>query len=508
MSVPERSKRRRGRWGLAASQQRPASKKAWCLAVGLRTLIALSVLVPTLSSALVHWPAGPIVEKALAIVALGLFGFHSVNARTRVRLRHWRVEGLARKLYAELAIGCAVPIAIVLAAVYLPPTWETLLAIGIVFGLAHSFYEPLEETIRSMVTKAGLRQGTSRFAERKLFRVVDIKDPVSEIAKREHGPGLQRFLAFWLKPSWRPLLSRTRTVILYIMLGSCCAACGAALDVGVHAPPAHHAKSHKGSSAQKPDDQPVAGTAVVQEEAGDDTTVVASESWEAACRHLPGYGAPAWARADLNALYLGGIRLNATKPPGTAGGCTGKAVVKEDGAFVYTIGKNLQGETLSIALDSLEFGPAIFLAPAAQRVIALIEHGWSPLGGLPTMPVAGGDVAAILTEQGTIALVRSETHLPNRPDVATPYTELPPAAASAWSGAMHELNRWLWPLPPQTSNGVEVFPLALDAGGKERVFSIVYDPGSGAAQRDQYRYQLPAHQLDQGELERHVRSAE
>ena len=156
---------------------------------------------------------------------------------------------------------------------------------------------------------------------------------------------------------------------------------------------------------------------------------------------------------------------------------------------------------MCVAVDSIEFGPAIFLAPAAQRVIALIAQGQMPVGGYPKVNAGNGDMAPILTTEGTVVLIRSSKHPPKKSNFATPYVELPPTVASAWVGAMHEFETWLWPHAPVSNGSVQSF--ALEGWSDEQEIKLVvdYKSGSRLARRGPYTYDLPEAQLSQVELE-------
>lgn len=228
------------------------------------------------------------------------------------------------------------------------------------------------------------------------------------------------------------------------------------------------------------------------------------------CAVLSGHGAPGWAKADLNALYLGGIALDATAPPGfRAGGCSDGTVTppRGHGEFAYSVGTSPDGAILSVAVDSLRFGPAISLAPAAQQVLALIEAGQMPIGGYPRVEAGGGDLVPVLTPRGTMVLVRASTHLPGKTRFATPYVKLGPSVAAAWAGAMNELDSWLWPVGPRTADGIGIFDLRRDSQAGKREFEIIFHRQSGVADRGPYAYRWPQPQLSQAELEERAAEA-
>jgi hypothetical protein len=158
-------------------------------------------------------------------------------------------------------------------------------------------------------------------------------------------------------------------------------------------------------------------------------------------------------------------------------------------------------------MDSRRFGPAIFLAPAAQQVIAMIEAGQLPLGGYPRLNAGGGDLAPVLTPNGTIILIRATKHPTGAPRYATPYIELPASASTAWMGAMNELGIWLWPTDPIEKNNSLLFPLQGETESTQLKLAMTYDPTTGTVHRDPYTYPLPQNQLNPAELKEHAETA-
>lgn len=470
-------------------------------------LLALAIAIGQwVNSTQVNWPAGPVGRVTLGAVAAAILIFHVINTRTRLKLGHWKCGRLRRFLAFEVALGWAMPLAVLSMVLMLPPTWFVLLLIGLAFLITEVLYELVEEEIRRIVDEEGFQQGTSRFGRRQPFKIVGSNRTIQEISSTIERPGPQKFLGFWVKPSWWPGLSRTRTVIVYAMLLSAFVGVTAAADVGlqkavVRPHSAHPIRVNHGNTEPRP---PASGNGGGSAEASPVPANVPRP-----CPHQPSFEAPAWARDDLDALYYGTERLKATPPPGDeVGGCTGRAIVPtaQHGMFVYTLGRNAFGELRSVAVDSLEFGPAIFLAPAAQRVLTLLERGVAPLGGYPILQVAGGDAVAVTSERGTFALVRGSKHLPGS-ELATPYAELPPTAATAWVGAMKELGAWLWPQPPRVEGGMRQYSLVIDRTADDAVKIVVYDPSDGSARRDEYSYRLPESQIGEYELRHLARTA-
>jgi hypothetical protein len=399
-------------------------------------VVKLAISVPAGGLAVVglflDWNSAPLAQRALGVIAACLAAFQLNNSlRTRRRLQHWKIEGLKRLLGGELLFGAFVPGVIAVIGLRLPVSWESLVAIFLLYGIAYHYYELIEEEIRTRIATTDKIQGTEDFGYRRPVKPwLDVT--VDEIAKKKSAPGVWRALSWVRKPSWQETLSRTRTLIVYVMMVCCIFAAGASAKLGFHlprlsqkSPGGAQGGGKEGGGTEGDDDENAAGG---ESEANSDDSD--------ACRRDPGAGAPSWAREELRALYFGGVHLNATKPPGTdAGGCPGSVKVLGTGReeLVYTVARNPLGEIRSVACVSRPFKGAIFLAPSAQIVLGLINEGVTPIGGYPKVDVAGGDMVAVLTRTGTMVLVRSEKHLPDEPLQAAPYVELPVPVAAAWS---------------------------------------------------------------------------
>ncbi len=466
-------------------------------------VVGLLALASTLSSALTDWPVGPIAGTLLGISSALLLGFHWVNLELRIFLRHWTIEEIRRPLIAELALGIGISYAVLIAIIYLPPTWQMLTCVGVALLAAYACYEPVEQTIRKEVKREGFWQGTYYFGNLTPLVFLGIDDEIKVMAETRHGPNLQSLLGFFLGPSWITGLSRTRTVVLCMMMGCFLVSFAAAADVGVQEAIRNKERGQlEKEVTPKPSPEELGGSGGGG--GGDEAQEEEALASGGECTYLPGYGAPAWARATLNALYIGGKELDATPPPGfDIGGCTNGAVVPPglEGTFAYAVGKDPAGEVKSVGLVSVELGPAMFLAPSAQRVLALIDNGLTPLGGYPKVDAAGGDLVTVLTTEGTRVLVRAAKHPPGKARFAVPYVQLPAPVATAWVGAMQEIDAWLWPLAPVYENGEEIFSLVgHDRGGEVRL-EVTYEPETGVAERDGYVYDLPEPQLSQQELE-------
>lgn len=478
------------------------------LGLGSKIAAIIVAILQWIGSTQISWPAGTIAEISLGVVAAVVLVFHVANTHTRIEIEHWKCSNLQPFLVYELGLGWAVPLAVLVTVLVFPPTWPVLLILAVTLIPTVWFYEWAEEEICRIVAEEKLKQGTRRFGESQPYKRAHSGRTIDQMAEIRR-PGVQKFLGFWVKPAWWPGLSRTRTVITYAMLICAFIAFTASADVFVQdtmRPPAADPPG-KGSDAQKKDTAPAAGTAGSGEGAAQENPAPAPEDTD--CPHPPSFGAPAWAKSDLEALYYGTKELKATPPPGNEeGGCTGRAIVPaaQHGTFVYTVGRNAVGEIRSLATVSRAFAPSIFLAPSAQLVLNLIKHGVAPLGGYPVIDVAGGDAIGVTSDAGTYALVRDAKHLPHS-TLAVGYSLLPPTAASAWVGSMKELGSWLWPEAPRAAAGIREYPLRLSRDAENPIEVITYRTTDGSARRDQYTYLLPQPQIGERELQQLAHTA-
>jgi hypothetical protein len=230
-----------------------------------------------------------------------------------------------------------------------------------------------------------------------------------------------------------------------------------------------------------------------------------SSSRQSTCARPPGSGAPRWARDDIRRLYLGGLGRRTGEAPGTKiAGCPTAYFTTDgrDGPFVYALGTSPSSASpLSVAVDG-RFGPALFLAPAVEPVLALI-HRFGAVGGMRRFTASSGpQFAPVLTDDGTYTLIRPET---GTAQVARGYMELPPPVTDAWFGAMREIGTmrgvglsWLTPSTPEPSGKNQVFTLYEGAAAR---YTITFNPWKQSAKRDGYTYHLPEPQLLETELE-------
>jgi hypothetical protein len=111
---------------------------------------------------------------------------------------------------------------------------------------------------------------------------------------------------------------------------------------------------------------------------------------------------------------------------------------------------------LSIAVDSKQYGPALFPYSGSHPVLALIQQ-FDAVGGIRRFAAGRAQFYPVITSDGTYILIRSET---GTEQAARAYTEFPPTVADAWFGAMRESGpqrmsrvQWLWPAAPEQVNG-------------------------------------------------------
>jgi hypothetical protein len=466
------------------------------------TVLGVNTLVAVSSSTLTT------VQKSAAVIALLLGIFHVANSLTRRHLGHWGNDELRSRLSKELFwAGLMLLVAAGAGFVFPPEPW-LLVMLAVLFALVAIPYELQQKAIFDIIEADPQLEHTTHFvAELKPWWLWGSDVTIAEGSNKASGR-LQQLLAVPLKPSPYKPLSMTRWAILSV-LTYCLAmlAVTATAAVGTHLllPRKHHHKPAVPSSLRTktgrgddPGSARTQGTKSSKAPAADNTTSTTQLTWESTCGSLPSYGAPEWAESQLNALYLGGSLdfngqpVHAELPPGAEGGCTGRAVVPlyTQGEFVYTIG----GSTRSVAVDSKQFGPAIFLAPAARRVLSIIKEQLGPVGGTAREKVRNGDFLSVSTELGSVMLVRQQEHLEGQSDEAYPYTELPPAAAEVWVQAMRQRQVWLWPYLSASDRGSETFTLVRDPISRIAVEHITYSKQERDATYEGQRYK--PHELE------------
>jgi hypothetical protein len=183
-------------------------------------------------------------------------------------------------------------------------------------------------------------------------------------------------------------------------------------------------------------------------------------------------------RAAMTALYMGDGDRGAAEAPGTSiAGCPGELHIAHtsSGLFAYTLGTNTTStKSLSIAVDSRRFGPALFLAPAVGPVEALL-HRFKIIGGIHRYSVGGGDFYPVQTPgAGTYILIRRET---GTGEVAEPYSVVPPVVAQAWALAIAKSQMFLWPVP-RYENGETIYDFDSNSTPSRVLYSFPYHPSN------------------------------
>lgn len=117
-------------------------------------------------------------------------------------------------------------------------------------------------------------------------------------------------------------------MILCVLFFASVTALAGAAEVGLQETIRHDLRDKGGGGREEqahPEVSQVSSPPRGTSEAGTEPAALDSDQPDAGewrCERMPGDGAPGWARAELNALYVGGLELNATPPPGLrAGGC-------------------------------------------------------------------------------------------------------------------------------------------------------------------------------------------
>lgn len=178
-------------------------------------------------------------------------------------------------------------------------------------------------------------------------------------------------------------------------------------------------------------------------------------TWNGECPRKPENTAPFQYEIEIKELYTGEepgpqSPVRYPLPPSTgpapgrkAAGCTKEfnETMSSVGPFVWAWGQNPDtGRALSIAVDSEQYGPAIFLAPATGPVRRLIRR-FEAVGGIRRFAAGTGDFYPVRTPIGTFILIRRENG-----SEEDEYQELAPVVAQAWVQAMKKARAFLWPV--------------------------------------------------------------
>jgi hypothetical protein len=185
-------------------------------------------------------------------------------------------------------------------------------------------------------------------------------------------------------------------------------------------------------------------------------TKAGTPAWAGTCTTGPSNTAPRQYEVEIEEMYAGERQTATTDEPrfplpertGRApgrreGGCTKEfhEEMTAVGPFVWAWGQNPNtGRVLSIAVDSEHYGPALFLAPAAEPVHALIDR-FGAVGGIRRLEAGTGDFYPVKTRMGTFILIRRE-----KGSELDEYASMEPVVGQAWAQAMKRAHAFLWPV--------------------------------------------------------------
>lgn len=482
------------RWALRSARGEASVKVLAAVLLGLSSILVAAAQRQEQSTLLV-W-----IVKTTAFFAVAYGVWQLGNSLMRRRVGQWREPALRPHLQREL---CLVSLLVLLGVggLLAPATPVVALALAaacIVVGYVNDLLQgkiarfvEADPQLRSVTDWIGSRRPAPRAA----FN----DESIAAAGVGADATLVQRFLGWCYSKPPGQIISRLRLAASGALLVLAVVAGGAG-GVGI-------AREWLQDASEPTVQRRSAGTDAVDRQRGGKPRTrspvtpparplsVAAETWISACgpNAEPGDGAPEpWAEQVLYALYLGEKDLSSgggrdlptdIEPPGAAGGCTGH-VLAPDGSthFYYTFGTILRtGETRSVAVASQRFPSAIFIAPAVEPVLDLIDR-YGEIGGLPRLDVGRGDCQAAQTAGGMVMLVRTEKTASGGGGVA--YLVLPLAVTQAWWQAMVERGgQWLWPRLASESGSTTTFHLGVYAIGDDSVTTILYDERSGIATR-------------------------
>jgi len=434
------------------------------------------------------------VERSVATLLLTLAFVQWVNSGLRLKLGHWRNPALRPRLAQEFALCGVVPGLVGAAGWLWEPSGLPLLLLALPVAGVSLVVDSLETTIARRVERARQRSVTAYVAGCEVYgRLSGSGKSLGESVEDASAGEVARLIARLLKPLPRHAMSRTRVLITTLILAAWVMQAGVGLAGAIVGPAVEHSQAGghgggagsggAGSGGRSGGGQGGGGSS----RRATGPLSPAERTWERRCSSNPGDGGPSWAATQLYVQYLGPAERNlpteATGPPGIVGGCTGPVVTpRADEAFVYTIGTDpVTGDTASIAVDSLLYGPALFLAPAVDAVSALARAG-EAVGGSHRIRVGRGDLYAVYGTGGTTMLIRPQYWEDGGTRVPQPYTQLPPAVTDAWLDTMVHLRSWLWPIEHAGKDGT-TFELVADMIRRQVAATIDYNPTALQARR-------------------------
>lgn len=427
-----------------------------------------------------------IVSHLVVCVATMLGVFQTINSLWwRVRLDHWNCPKLRRFLRGEAVIGAGGMFALAVIAHLAGSDGAALTAMTFVLAPIWLWYRRIQEEIFRIIEE-------EQELEHSRAAITPRGRRWSSQTEGGKGP-IRAFVAKLLHWHLMKHVSRTRTHIAtaiasLLILTSTCSA-------GLMASPTTYHERVKGFGADaittfmRAATPPAASSGILSHDAAPplapshDKRLL--QAWDLDCRWRPGAHPDDGdviedERRLLDALYLGGPGVDPAKvddPPGAAGGCTGPVHVSKEGRtrFVYVIGRDKDEKILSVAVVSRQFGPAMFIAPAAKPVLDLIAI-YHDIGGMRRIDAGSGQIYGVPTPFGTALLVRPTVVQAGPSRLAVPYVALVPGAVSAWFKIMDDLRIWLWPIAAGSEGAASRINLVSNLAMGEARSAIFVDP--------------------------------
>jgi len=443
----------------------------------------------------VHWGLRP----TACVAALVFATVQIPNSYLRRRkLHHWDIENLERSLALEILLGCVFPLALgtLILLGCLPPPVATALAVVACVGVI--VLVPVELGIAAAVIDAE-KLSVSRYIANCTWlskRLRRDRQSVEEVLRNGESARLFPPLSWLFNPIFGSPVSGARYVMMLgLLVATVVLATGVDRSEVPKTSDEASAGELAGGSGSAKDEHRDSGTDGASRSSTTPATpggMAQPSSSPDVCSSEPGAGTPEsmrWMREDF-AMLIRGVpgserRLDATLPPGMSGSCTHLVTATQKrGSFSYTTQEDLaEHRVASIAVDSLAWGPAIFVFPAVKPVQALITR-YGALGGSPRLYAGQGDFYLVRVEQGTVVLVRRQ--FTQASGLTEPFTELPLAVAAAWLEQMRLHDGWLWPIEAVNDDGTRTYRLVEYAvsDGSESTLSIEYDPVNQSARSE------------------------
>jgi hypothetical protein len=425
-----------------------------------------------------HWGIPP--TACIALIAVGVM--QAINSLLRRKLDHWGIEDVGRSLWAELVLGCLFPLAFGTTdlLVALPRTLEVVLTSMLGAGcLVVTF---VEFGIAKAVAADPKRISVTRYIARCTWFSEVLKTDrrsIEEALKQIEDLRLLPPLGWLFQPIRGTLLSGARYMMI---IGIFVPSVALATPWGRSEPPRPSEVGGEAKQSAQSEVSKAKPGAKQGKPTGTSSATVPGKEAPAQCGATPGEGVPdslQWMRDDFAMLFLGAPagserKLGTTPPTGGDGVCRVEASGPH--RFAYAAQWDLTtGQLKSIAVDSLTWGPALFIAPAAQRVQQLIAR-YGALGGSPRRYAGQGDYYLVRVLRGTIVLIRTQFTEPS--GWAKPFTVLPLAVSAAWRDQVRAHERWLWPVVELHHDGTRTYKLVEHAVDRDSAITIDYDPAT------------------------------